>query len=75
VCRANASPSLPSLPSRATETGSLANEAVEEGEALDAALEITERIASFPQDTLRADRASVYDGLGRSPDDGMRTEE
>jgi enoyl-CoA hydratase len=52
----------------------LVNEVAEEGEALDAALETAGRIASFPQDTLRADRASVYDGLGRSPEDGMRSE-
>lgn len=52
----------------------LVNEVAAEGEALDTALETAERIASFPQDTLRADRASVYDGLGRSPEDGMRTE-
>jgi len=52
----------------------LVNEVVEEGEALGAAVETAERVASFPQDTLRADRASVYDGLGRSPEDGMRAE-
>ena len=52
----------------------LVNEVAEKGEALDAALETAGRIASFPQDTLRADRASVYDGLGRSPEDGMRSE-
>ena len=52
----------------------LVNEVAAEREALDTALETAERIASFPQDTLRAYRASVYDGLGRSPEDGMRTE-
>lgn len=52
----------------------LVNEVTDEGGALSAAVETAERIASFPQDTLRADRASVYDGLGRSPEDGMKTE-
>lgn len=52
----------------------LVNEVAEEGGALDSAVETAERIASFPQDTVRTDRASVYDGLGESLDDGMRIE-
>jgi enoyl-CoA hydratase len=52
----------------------LANTVTDEGDALEAAVETAERIASFPQETVRTDRASVYDGLGRSLEDGMRTE-
>lgn len=37
---------------------------VEEGQALEAALELAEQISSFPQETVRSDRRAVYGGLG-----------
>jgi len=52
----------------------LVNEVTDEGDALESAVETAERIASFPQETVRTDRAAVYDGLGRSLKDGMRIE-
>lgn len=42
----------------------LADRVVEPGHALAAAVELAERIASFPQAAMLADRASVYRGLG-----------
>jgi enoyl-CoA hydratase len=42
----------------------LVNRVVEEGHALSASLELAHSLAAFPQQTLRADRASVYGGLG-----------
>ena len=44
------------------------------GLALDAALELAETIASFPQATLRRDRAAVYEGLARSVEEGLAVE-
>ena len=52
----------------------LVNEVTDEGDALESAVETAESIASFPQETVRTDRASVYDGLGKSLEDGMRIE-
>ena len=52
----------------------LVNEVTDEDDALESAVETAERIASFPQETVRTDRASVYDGIGRSLEDGMRME-
>lgn len=52
----------------------LVNEVTDEGDAVEAALETAERIASFPQQTVLTDRAAVYDGLGESLEDGMRIE-
>lgn len=52
----------------------LVNEVTGEDDALDAAVETAERIASFPQQTVRTDRAAVYDGIGSSLEDGMRME-
>jgi enoyl-CoA hydratase len=46
----------------------------EPGEALSAAVELAERVASFPQATLRADLASTYDGLGESLERGLELE-
>ncbi|PSQ16753.1 crotonase/enoyl-CoA hydratase family protein [Halobacteriales archaeon QS_8_69_26] len=45
-----------------------------DGDALDVAVEVAERIASFPQETVRTDRAAVYDGLGTDLDRGLRVE-
>ncbi len=52
----------------------LVNQVAEEGDAVDAAVETAESIASFPQQTVLTDRAAVYDGLGESLEDGMRIE-
>lgn len=52
----------------------LVDRVVPDGEALDAALGLAEAIAGFPQETLRADRASVYEGLGRPLEEGLATE-
>lgn len=41
----------------------LANRVVPPGQALDAAIELAREIARFPQETVRSDRAAVYDGL------------
>jgi enoyl-CoA hydratase len=52
----------------------LVDRVVPDGDALDAALALAELIAGFPQETLRADRASVYEGLGRPPEEGLSAE-
>lgn len=52
----------------------LLNRVVDDGHALDAAVELGERIAAFPQQTVRTDRAAVYDGLGESLDQGLKIE-
>jgi enoyl-CoA hydratase len=52
----------------------LVNRVVESGESLDAAIEMAETIAEFPQETVRSDRAAVYDGLGEPTDQGLKIE-
>jgi enoyl-CoA hydratase len=52
----------------------LANRVVDEGEALPAAIEVAERIADFPQETVRTDRAAVYEGIGTGEAEGLRIE-
>jgi enoyl-CoA hydratase len=52
----------------------LANRVVDAGEALDAAVEMGQRIAEFPQQTVRTDRAAVYDGLGEELEQGLKIE-
>lgn len=52
----------------------LVNRVVEEGEALEEALETARVIASFPQQTVRTDRNAVYDGLGEPLDSGLKVE-
>jgi len=52
----------------------LVNRVVPDGTALDAAVELGEQLASFPQSTVRSDRAAVYDGLGESLETGLRIE-
>jgi enoyl-CoA hydratase len=58
---------------RATAMG-LVQEVVPIGQALARAVEIAERIAAFPQWSLRADRRSVLDGLGLPLEDGLARE-
>lgn len=43
----------------------LINYLVDEGRALDKAIEIAESISKFPQNTLRNDRMALYEGLGK----------
>lgn len=52
----------------------LVNRVVPPGEALDAASEMAGAIASFPQATVRADRRSVYAGLGEPLEKGLAVE-
>jgi enoyl-CoA hydratase len=52
----------------------LVNRVVDAGHARRAAIELATQIASFPWPTLLADRDSVYDGLGRPLDEGLKLE-
>jgi enoyl-CoA hydratase len=52
----------------------LVNRVVEGGTARSAAVEMGELIAEFPQETVRTDRAAVYDGLGTPPEQGLAVE-
>lgn len=52
----------------------LVNEVVPEGQALDRALELAEQLAEHPQEAMRADKASVIKGLGRSLPVGLQIE-
>jgi enoyl-CoA hydratase/carnithine racemase len=52
----------------------LANELTEPGAHLDRALELAERIASFPQETMLADRRAAIEGAGLPLADGLALE-
>lgn len=52
----------------------LINEIVEPGRHLDRALELAERIASFPQETMLADRQAALEGSGQPLADGLALE-
>jgi len=52
----------------------LVNRVTDEGEALDGAIEMAELIAQYPQQTVRTDRAAVYDGLGEPIEQGLKIE-
>lgn len=52
----------------------LVNEVVPPGESLERAVALAHQLASFPQVSLRHDRAAVYAGLGRSLADGLEVE-
>lgn len=52
----------------------LVNEVVEPGKHLDRALELAERIAAFPQETMLADRRAAIEGFGLSLTDGLALE-
>jgi enoyl-CoA hydratase len=52
----------------------LVNEVVEPGKHLDRALELAERIASFPQETMLADRQAALEGFGLPLEDGIALE-
>jgi enoyl-CoA hydratase len=52
----------------------LVNELTEPGRHLDRALELAERIASFPQETMLADRQAAIEGFGLPLSDGIALE-
>jgi len=52
----------------------LASRVVPDGEALDAAVEMGNAIAQFPQKTVRTDKRAVYEGLGEGMDRGLAIE-
>ena len=53
----------------------LVNRVVDGGTALDAAVELAAAIGAFPQACVVADRASVYDGLGRTEAEALARED
>lgn len=52
----------------------LVNQLVGPGAHLERALELAERIASFPQETMLADRRAAIEGLGMPLDEGLALE-
>jgi enoyl-CoA hydratase/carnithine racemase len=52
----------------------LVNEVVEPGRHLERALELAEKIASFPQETMLADRQAAIEGYGLPLPDGLALE-
>ncbi|HWM63290.1 MAG TPA: crotonase/enoyl-CoA hydratase family protein [Solirubrobacterales bacterium] len=52
----------------------LVNEVVEPGKHLERALELAEKIASFPQETMLADRKAAIEGYGLPLADGLELE-
>ena len=52
----------------------LVNEVIAPGEHLNRALELAERIASFPQETMLADRQAAIEGFGLPLKDGIALE-
>lgn len=52
----------------------LADRVVDPGGAREAAVDLDETIAEFPQETVRTDRAALYDGIGESLERGLQIE-
>lgn len=52
----------------------LVNEVVDTGRHLERSLELAERIASFPQETMLADRRAAIEGFGTPLEDGLALE-
>ena len=52
----------------------LANRIVESGQALNAAIELAQQLAAFPQNCLRSDRLSAYEQWDLTWDEAMRNE-
>ena len=52
----------------------LANRVAEPGGALDRAIELAERIASYPQGTIRTDLKAIYEGIGMPIERGLEVE-
>lgn len=57
------------------ESWGLITRLTDEGDALEVALDVADTIASAPQQTVKTDRAAVYNGLGKSLDEGLALEE
>jgi enoyl-CoA hydratase len=52
----------------------LVNQVVEPGRHVETALELSERLAGFPQDTMLADRRAAIEGAGMSLEDALALE-
>jgi len=52
----------------------LVTEVVEPGRHVERALELTERLASFPQETMLSDRRAAIEGAALPLDEGLRLE-
>lgn len=52
----------------------LANQVVEDGAAVEAAVGWAETIGAFPQETVRSDRAALYRGIGVALSEGLEIE-
>lgn len=52
----------------------LVDRVVPRGQARAAAQQLAQQLAALPQTCLRSDRASIYDGLGRTVEEGLRVE-
>jgi enoyl-CoA hydratase len=52
----------------------LVNEVVEKGQALERALQIAEALATFPQETMLADRRAAIEGIGLPFAEGLKLE-
>lgn len=52
----------------------LVNRVVDDGQALETAVDWGETIAEFPQMTVQTDRTSVYEGVGESIEKGLQIE-
>jgi enoyl-CoA hydratase len=62
------------LGAEAAKEWGLVNRLAADGEALETAIELAEVVAEFPQETVRTDRAAVYDGLGTPLEQGLAAE-
>ena len=63
-----------SLDAETAHNWGLINRVVEPGEALTAAVEMSNAIGKFPQKTVQTDKKAVYEGLGESMDHGLAIE-
>jgi enoyl-CoA hydratase/carnithine racemase len=63
-----------SVPAEEAHRIGLVNEVVEPGRHLDRALELAEKIAGFPQETMLADRQAAIEGFGQALADGLELE-
>lgn len=52
----------------------LVNAVVDDGKALETAIEIAQRISQFPQPTVRSDRQALLGGIGLSEEEGLSVE-
>ncbi len=62
------------VPAEEAQRIGLVNELAEPGTHLERALELAERIASFPQETMLADRRGAIEGFGQPLADGLALE-